>query len=67
MPILARAVSESLTTSIPEIDADPDVGGVMQERMDMIVVLPAPFGPSSPKISPSATSKLTASTAISSP
>ena len=33
----------------------------------MVVVLPAPFGPTSPTISPCATSKLTSSTARSSP
>jgi len=33
-------------------------------RTPMVVVLPAPLGPRSPKISPGATSKLTPSTAL---
>src|SRR5512136_2544337 len=38
--------------------AVPDVGGKMPVSMEMVVVLPAPLGPSRPKTSPSWTEKL---------
>jgi len=53
----------SLATSMPETNARPDVGKSSVERILMRVVLPAPFGPSRPKSSPSATSRLTPSRA----
>jgi energy-converting hydrogenase Eha subunit H len=32
--------------------ADPEVGGIKQVRIFMVVLLPAPFGPKKPTISP---------------
>src|ERR1700680_2993611 len=66
-PIVLRTASASLRMSCPPMRAVPEVGivSVVINRID--VVLPAPLEPSRPKISPSATSKLTASTANSSP
>ena len=37
--------------------ARPDVGRMRSSRMRIVVVLPAPFGPRKPKISPSSTSR----------
>src|SRR5262249_34396975 len=45
----------------------PSVGGSRVVSMRMRVDLPAPLGPSSPKISPSSTAKLTPLTAVNSP
>src|SRR5687767_1819409 len=42
----------------------PEVAGINPERMRKIVLLPAPFGPSSPTISPRPTSKETSLTAV---
>src|SRR5690348_18388094 len=53
--------------SYPPIRAVPEVGGVSVVSMRMSVVLPAPFGPSKPKISPFSTVKLMLFTATSSP
>src|SRR5436190_15434271 len=54
-------------TSKPTTDAWPPVGGKSVVRILMIVLLPAPLGPSNPKTSPRLTEKLTRSTAIFSP
>src|SRR5437764_8660178 len=54
-------------TSQPTTDAWPPVGGNSVVRILMIVLLPAPLGPSNPKTSPLLTEKLTRSTAIFSP
>src|SRR5688572_17351296 len=43
--------------------AQPPLGSRRVQSILMVVVLPAPFGPSSPKISPARISKLTPSTA----
>ena len=40
-------------TSKPATEAFPEVGESNVDRIDMIVVLPAPLGPKRPKISPS--------------
>src|SRR5512143_1784654 len=66
-PIERRTPSGSPTTSKPATRAVPDVGGIRVVSMRMSVDLPAPFGPSRPKISPCATEKPTASTAVKSP
>ena len=42
----------------------PEVAGMKQERMRMVVLLPAPFGPSRPTISPRPTVKETSATAV---
>src|SRR2546423_1792988 len=43
--------------SKPAIDARPDVGGMKLERIRIVVLFPAPFGPRNPMISPLPTSK----------
>ena len=53
-PIAARTSSGSSTTSWPAT-GPAVVGRIRVERIRIIVVLPAPFGPRSPKIVPSAT------------
>ena len=47
----------SRVTEYPQIVASPLVGEKRVERTEMVVVLPAPFGPSRLKISPSWMSK----------
>src|SRR5713226_8481642 len=42
----------------------PDVGASVVVRMEIVVVLPAPFGPSRAKNSPGSTRRLTPSTAL---
>ena len=54
-----RMRSASRVTSIPSTVAVPVVGSRRVERILVSVVFPAPFGPSSPKISPRRTSRLT--------
>src|ERR1051326_3823105 len=49
----------------PAIDASPDVAGTNVVSIFMSVVLPAPFGPINPKISPRPTDRDTPSTAVS--
>src|SRR5579859_3418532 len=56
----------SLTTSWPKTSAAPESGGRRVTRMRIVVVLPAPLGPSRPKISPEVMSKLTPPTATTS-
>ena len=58
-PIEFRTPSASFRTSCPATRAEPSVGGVSVVSMRISVVLPAPFGPSRPKISPSSTLKRT--------
>ena len=45
----------------------PAVTGDTQPTIRIVLVLPAPFGPRKPKLSPAATSKSMASTAVNSP
>src|SRR5436190_22718826 len=47
-----RASSGSCTTETPSIDASPLVGSSSVARMRMVVVFPAPFGPTKPMTSP---------------
>src|SRR5688572_13032174 len=54
-------------TSTPATTALPPLGASSPVSILMVVVLPAPFGPRKPKISPVLTSKLTAFTAVNSP
>src|SRR6185437_6097857 len=51
----------------PRNVTDPPVGGVNPEITLNRVVLPDPFGPSTPRISPSATSRLTPARAVTPP
>ena len=67
IPIALRTPSWSLVTSIPMTVAVPEVGSSMVESIESVVVLPAPFGPRRPKISPCSISKLIRSTATRSP
>src|SRR4051794_39602292 len=62
MACLARA--GSATTSTPPTMARPPVGTTRVVSMPTVVVLPAPLGPSSPKISPSCTPRSRLSTAL---
>src|SRR5262249_55948549 len=66
-PIVRRTSSAWVTMSYPLTRAVPAVGGRSVTSMRMSVDLPAPFGPSRPKISPSSTAKLTPFTAVKSP
>ncbi len=50
--MLARTASGSVTTSWPATIARPPVGFRTVLRIRSVVVLPAPLGPSSPKIAP---------------
>ena len=43
----------SRATSNPTMAAAPEVGSTLVMSTPMVVVLPAPLGPNSPKISPS--------------
>jgi len=52
-PIERRASAGVFTTSIPAIRARPAVGKARVVQMLIVVVLPAPFGPSKPNSSPS--------------
>src|SRR5687768_6512964 len=52
---------------MPRTLTSPLSGARRPSRISTVVVLPAPFGPSKPKISPGATSKLTPSTAWTDP
>src|SRR5436190_1785575 len=66
-PIDSRTPVAFLTTSNPLTTAVPAVGTSSVVIMRMSVDLPAPFGPSRPKISPGATSKVIPLTASKSP
>ena len=66
-PIDRRTPSACLTMSKPLMIAVPEVGGSSVTIIRMSVDLPAPFGPSRPKISPSSTAKLMPFTAVKSP
>src|SRR3954453_4829371 len=59
--------SAPVATSTPRTIARPPSGSRSPSRISTVVVLPAPFGPSSPKISPLATSKSMPATAWPSP
>src|SRR4051794_15709642 len=59
--------SGSRPTSTPPTIAVPLVGRSSPHSIRIVVDLPAPFAPRNPKISPSATSKLTSFTAVKSP
>src|SRR3954451_10482613 len=50
--------------SNPAMEARPDVAGKKPVRIFIVVLLPAPFGPRKPTISPRATSKFRLSTAV---
>jgi len=62
-----RIRDSSVPGSMPSTRRLPLVGGETQPIMRMVVDLPAPLGPSTPKISPGATSRSIESTAVTSP
>ena len=62
-PMVRRTASAWVTTSSPRTEARPESGPRMVERMRTTVVLPAPFGPSSPSTVPASTSRETPSSA----
>ena len=57
-PAIWRAMSSPATRALPS------VGSIRPHSMRRVVVLPAPSGPTSPKISPSATDRFRRSTAV---
>ena len=61
--MLPRTFSDESTTSNPFTDALPELGSRREESILIVVVLPAPLGPSSPKISPRGILRLRLSTA----
>src|SRR5665648_252337 len=62
-PITRLTLSGSFSTSKPETKIDPEEDSVSPTRARMVVVLPAPFGPRKPKISPENTLRFRFSTA----
>src|SRR4051812_24767528 len=64
-PIRARA--SALPTGSPKIATEPALGATRPTTHRISVVLPAPFGPRRPRISPSATSSETPARATRSP
>ena len=63
-PSEAFARSVAAARSWPLTRMRPDVGFSNPAIMRIVVVLPAPFGPRKPWISPGATLRLTPSTAV---
>ena len=66
-PILRFTPTGSATTSMPATQAWPPVGRIRVVSMPMVVDLPAPFGPSSPKNWPDLTTRSMPRTAGTSP
>src|SRR5487761_2547203 len=66
-PIRSRHWRLALRGVAPRTVADPSSGRWNPSRISMVVVLPAPFSPRRPKISPRSTVKLMSSTATSRP
>ena len=62
-----RASLNSLTTFLPIAVAVPEVRFTKPVRIPMVVVFPAPFGPSSPKNDPLGITKSIASIALNPP
>ena len=64
MPCRARMYIGSEVTSLPSSSTRPESGEVSPTTIEKVVVLPAPFGPSSPTTSPEAMSRLTPRTTV---
>ena len=65
---MARRTSRrSLSTEWPATHASPAVGRKSVARMRIVVVFPAPFGPTKPKTAPSSTVRASSSTAVNLP
>src|SRR2546427_5533852 len=65
MPRRDLSAASSFPQRLPSTSTSPEVGSSSPSRISTVVVLPAPLGPSSPKVSPRAISRsspLTAST-----
>jgi hypothetical protein len=62
-PITRRTWAACLTTSSPPTVARPASGRSEVARMDTVVVLPDPFGPSRPSTDPAGTARLSPSSA----
>src|ERR1700730_1945993 len=65
--MLRRTSAFCRNISKPFTRASPEVGGSNVVNILMVVLLPAPFGPSRPKTSPRSTLKLTLLTAVCAP
>ena len=63
IPLSCLASAGCAATSTPARKARPEVGSTRVVRMPAVVVFPAPFGPSRPKISPASTLRFSRSTA----
>ena len=61
--MLRRARAGSTATSTPEMRTVPEVARARVVQMLIVLVLPAPLGPSSPKSSPFSTEREMPSTA----
>ena len=66
-PMDLRAARGWATTSVPSIRALPESGRSTVYNIRSVVDLPAPLGPSSPVMRPSAALKLTSRTASTAP
>ena len=66
-PMWRRTSAGWATTSIPATVPRPESGRARVVRIRTAVVLPAPFGPSSPRIVPAGTAKSTPARAWVSP
>src|SRR5713226_6160615 len=62
-PTSSRTAAGSSPTGMPPMVAVPESAGARVARIRMVVVLPAPLGPTKPKISPLGTAKVTPSRA----
>src|SRR6476660_5884189 len=63
----ARTSRPRVWQSAPKTAARPEEGRTRSSRMRMVVVLPAPFKPRNPKISPTRTSRETSFSALTRP
>src|SRR6266702_5585035 len=64
IPTRRRTSDGSFASSYPQMRIRPDVGARVVVRIEMVVVLPAPLGPSRAKNSPASTRRLMPSTAL---
>ncbi len=64
MPTSWRTALASFAMSRPAMRTVPEVGARVVVRMEMVVVLPAPWGPMRVKKAPGSTAKETPSTAL---
>src|SRR6476661_6458216 len=67
MPRRSRSARSSFFQRRPSTSTSPASGSVSPSQISIVVVFPAPLGPSSPKHSPRATARSRPSTATTSP